>query len=158
MGGVTSTGLPRHPSRRLNLWLVALALVLLTGCQKEMVSLSIDPLTDSQEEGLWLSIDPTQCLTNPWDLDWLLTHDYDDYPRTQSGAIAIFRDYYADQGLVIHDVRVEQVYDVVCAACGCPTGERFYILVDEADERAFLETCFEGIEGQVCFVKEDGPP
>ena len=140
---MTSSG----PPRRLNLWLVALALVLLTACHEEEVLLSIDPVTDSQEEGLWLYIDPIQCLGNPWDLDWLLTHDYNDYPQTESGRVAIFRDYYTGQGLVIHEVRVEQAYEGVCGACGCPTGERYFILVDEADEGAFLD---------LGFVRDDG--
>ena len=129
---MTPADLSRRPSRRLNLWLVALALGLLTGCQ---------------EEGLWLSIDPTQCLTNPWDQAWLLTHDYADYPRTQSGQLAIFRDYYTGQGLVIHDVRAEQVFDEVCGACSCPTGQRYFILVGKADERAFLDLGFEREDG-----------
>lgn len=140
MGKLTPSDLPRHRFRRDKLWLGLLALGLLAGCQEETVLLSNDPI---RGETVWLSIDPIQCLGNPWEQDWLLTHDHDDYPQTQSGAIAIFRDYYTGQGLVIHDVRVESTGAIaVCDGCSCSTGERYLVLVDEADEGAFLDLGF----------------
>ena len=132
MGGVTSTGLPRQPSARLNLWLVALALGLLAGCQ---------------EEGVWLFIDGVQCLTNPWEQDWLRNHN-GDYPLNRSKKVAIFRDYYAGKGLAILDARLGgDGKTSSCLACGCSSGERYYALADGTDEGAFLDLGFEREDG-----------
>ena len=82
-------------------------------------------------------IDPTQCLSNEWDNDWLKTHEYDEYPATESGRLKIFTDYYEALGVKIYDAYSEWVYDAVCAACSCPTGERYFCTVSE-DDVAFL--------------------
>ena len=136
--------LSRRPSRRLNLWLVALALALLTGCQEEPVLLSNEPI---RGETVWLSIDPIQCLGNPWEQAWLLTHDYADYPKSEAGRVAIFKDFYISQGLVIHTAEIERVSDGVRTCCRCWNGERYFILIDEADEGAFLDLGFERSDG-----------
>ena len=85
----------------------------------------------TQATQIWVYIEPIQCLGNPWDQDWLKTHDYDEYPKNKSEQLKIVTDYYRTQGVAIHDIYSQSVYDAVCAACSCPTGERVYCLVDE---------------------------
>ena len=82
-------------------------------------------------------IDPTQCLSNEWDIDWLKTHEYGEYPQTESVRLKIFSDYYNTLGIKMYDTYAAWVYNAVCAACSCPTGERFYCTVSE-DDVAFL--------------------
>ena len=87
-------------------------------------------------------IDPIQCLGNPWDGDWLESNDVEDYPQTESGRLQIFTDYYEKLGVKMVDVYSEWVYNATCDACSCPTGERYYCMVDEADVDFLLESGF----------------
>jgi hypothetical protein len=87
-------------------------------------------------------IDPVQCLGNPWDAAWLETHDYDEYPRTESGRLEIFTDYYETQSIKMYDVYSALIYDAVCAACSCPTGYRNYCMVEAGDVVFLLESGF----------------
>ena len=50
-------------------WAALAIIVTLTACR------------DDEEGQVWVSIDPIQCLGNPWEQDWLLTHEYDEYPK-----------------------------------------------------------------------------
>ena len=43
-------------------WAALVIIVTLTACR------------DDAERQVWVSIDPIQCLSNPWEQDWLLTH------------------------------------------------------------------------------------
>ncbi|MFQ6678134.1 MAG: hypothetical protein ACE5D0_07395 [Fidelibacterota bacterium] len=88
-------------------------------------------------------IDPIQCLGNPWDADWLESHKYNEYPQTESGRLQIFEDYYNKQGITMYDVYSEWVYNAVCDACFCPTGERYYCTVDAGDVDFLLESGFQ---------------
>jgi len=91
---------------------------------------------------VWVAIDPIQCLGNAWEQDWLLTHEYDDYPRDVEGRMAILRDFYEGQGVTIHQSIVSRWTEVVCAACACPTGDRIHCLIDEADLSTMLDWGF----------------
>ncbi len=88
---------------------------------------------NEQETKTWLYIEPIQCLGNPWEQEWLKTHDYEEYPQNKSEQLKIVTDYYHEQGVDIHDIYSRIVYDAVCDACSCPTGERIYCLVQEQD-------------------------
>jgi len=104
-----------------------------------LFSVSCDKGTDQAT----VFIDPIQCLGNPWDIAWLTSHEYDEYPKTNSGRLEIFKDYYEKQGINIYDVYSEWVYNAVCAACSCPTGERYYCSVGEEDVDFLLESGFQ---------------
>ena len=98
-------------------------IVILTACRE-----------DEEGQGqVWVSIDPIQCLGNTWEQDWLLTHEYDEYPKDQEGRIRIFREFFKEQGVKIHKTEVTFPYLVVCEACSCPRGDRISCLIDEAD-------------------------
>ncbi|MEE9466260.1 MAG: hypothetical protein V3W14_11895 [Candidatus Neomarinimicrobiota bacterium] len=100
----------------------------------------------NENERIWVSIDPIQCLGNPWEQDWLLAHEYDEYPRDQWDQLRIFREFYEDQGVEIHGIEVTFPHEVVCGACFCPRGDRISCLVDEADLPAFLGWGFVGAD------------
>ncbi len=87
-------------------------------------------------------VDPIQCLGNPWDVEWLESHEYTEYPQTESGRLQIFEDYYEKRGVTMFDVYRELIYEDVCAACSCPTGERYYCMIDEGDVDFLLESGF----------------
>ncbi len=87
-------------------------------------------------------IEPIQCLGNPWDAAWLETHDYEDYPHDEDEQLKIFTDYYEAQGVKMYHVYTEWVYDAVCGACFCPTGQRIYCQVDEGEVDFLLEFGF----------------
>ena len=114
--------------------LAALAIIVtLTACRKDEV------------EQIWVSIDPIQCLGNPWEQDWLLTHEYDEYPMDQDDRLRIFREFFEEQGVKIHKTEVTFPYSVICDGCACARGDRIHCLIDEASLPAMLEWGF--VEG-----------
>ena len=99
---------------------------------------------DLADTKLWVAIDPIQCLGNAWEQDWLASHDndYDAYPRDEENRLSIFREFYEQQGVAIYETKVSIILEDVCAACGCPTGERIHCLIDEAGLPAMLDWGF----------------
>src|SRR5512139_1076393 len=94
----------------------------------------------------WVAIEPTQCLTNPWEADWLAHHggDYDAYPRDYSTPglepeeVDIIKDYYRRQGVMVLAATTAPKYDMVCLACNCPEGHTLFLLVRESDVDTML--------------------
>lgn len=84
---------------------------------------------------IWVYINPIQCLSNPWERAWLTEHDddYDAYPRDEENRMHIFREFFEEQGVTFHEVKVTTWAEEVCGACSCPTGERIHCLIDESD-------------------------
>ncbi len=91
----------------------------------------------------WVATEPTQCLTNPWEVDWLARHNGDEaaYPRDLSTwprrltpeEIVIITEYYEDQGVVVFETATREKTRYVCAACECEEGHTLYLLVRERD-------------------------
>jgi hypothetical protein len=81
----------------------------------------------------WVATEPTQCLTNPWEQDWLARHgnNYDAYPRDEESQQAIIVEYYARLGIDVGAVLSLPKYEIVCMACSCPRGDTLYLLVSE---------------------------
>ncbi|GMQ82581.1 MAG: hypothetical protein BMS9Abin05_2035 [Rhodothermia bacterium] len=123
---------------------IVLLLVLngLAGC---LIS-DVDETTET-----WMSIAPIQCLGNPWELDWLASHDndYESYPADPStpelefGEKAIILDYYARQGVRIKELKSKQWDGAVCLACSCPAGYTLFALVDDVDLDRMCELGFD---------------
>ena len=104
----------------------------------------------------WVEIDPMQCLWNPWEKDWLKSHndDYASYPRDfhtegfDGGEITIIKEYYKNQGIIVYDVKLELTHYSVCEACACPIGDTLYLLVSDNAIRQMLESGFKVSENQ----------
>jgi len=88
----------------------------------------------------WIATDPVQCLTNPWEEDWLSrdSNVYQDYPRAIDSQLAIVRDYYARMGVEIAEAISIAKYNVTCDACSCPRGDALYLRVRDADVDTML--------------------
>lgn len=107
-----------------------------------LVSCALLYSCQNQEDLPWVSIDPIQCMGNSWEQDWLLTHEYDEYPKDQGDQLRIFREFFEEQGVSIHDTEVTFPYSVTCDGCACPRGDRISGLIDEADLPTMLEWGF----------------
>ncbi len=97
-------------------------------------------------DGVWLSINPVQCLTNPWESDWIGQdgNDFAKYPRgdilvIENAEKQIITDYYATQGITIIDI-FSQTFEekfgepmAICAACSCAQGYILYININQSD-------------------------
>ena len=89
----------------------------------------------------WVEIDPIQCLGNPWEQDWLKSHnnDYASYPRNvhteglDDGETVVIKDYYRNQSITVFDVRSGSWGGETfqCEGCGCSAGYTLYLLVSE---------------------------
>jgi hypothetical protein len=123
-------------------WTIALALsgLCLLSCNSE------DPMIPTPDP-VWVAMEPIQCLSNPWELDWLGSHngDYSGYPKdpTTPGLepeeFEIIRDYYDRQGVGVLEGETAPKYDVVCAACSCPEGHTLYLLVRYEDLQQMID-------------------
>ncbi len=117
----------RHTSFTLPIILTSVLLIFLPSCDNG-VGLFKPGRT-------WVATNPIQCLGNPWEADWLERHDndYQSYPRDSVSRYAIIREYYSRLGVEITDVISIVVYEVVCTACSCPTGDALYLHVRDED-------------------------
>ncbi len=87
---------------------------------------------------VWVQLNPTQCLSNPWEQDWLAQpgHEYADYPKERE--TRIITDYYAKQGIQIIRIESKLTNEIVCRACSCPRGDTLFFLVSEADANTLI--------------------
>ncbi len=115
---------------------MALALYLVSCQQPQILAPGLPDLGRA-----WVATEPIQCLGNPWERDWLASHDgdYGSYPKdpTKPGLepaeVEIIRDYYRRQGVVVFEAATKGRYEVVCAACSCPEGYTLYLEVRRQD-------------------------
>ena len=109
---------------------------------------------DSAEDGThwprekgrtWVEIDLVQCMNNPWEIDWLRTHNWNSSAYPTHGLdldpqeIEIIKNYYAKQGITVFDARSEWTHEAACLACSCSVGHTLYLLVSDDDVDSMLE-------------------
>ncbi|MCH8125190.1 hypothetical protein IIC38_04410 [candidate division KSB1 bacterium] len=100
-----------------------------------------------QPERVWMATEPIQCLGNPWELDWLESHNwnYSGYPKDHTTIelepeeFAIIQDFYNRRGVTVFKAETVQKYDTVCAACFCPEGHTLYLIVAIEDVQKMIE-------------------
>ncbi|HEU4366591.1 MAG TPA: hypothetical protein VFT13_14140, partial [Candidatus Krumholzibacteria bacterium] len=96
--------------------------LLLAGCDDESEPISKTIIAGHAPTSTWVAIEPTQCLTNPWEQDWLAQHDgdYARYPKDHAtpglepAEFAIIVDYYARQGVEVFAGATAPKYEAVC--------------------------------------------
>ncbi len=96
----------------------------------------------------WVSIDPIQCMGNPWEEDWLRSHDngtWQQYPPDWESRRMIIMDYYAGIGLPVLDARQDSWNDEVCDACSCPAGYTLYLQVWDHQVDDFVALGYEAV-------------
>ena len=117
-----------------------LSIWLISACSSDDGASPEKGLFGDVRSGTWVATEPTQCLTNPWERDWLEQHnnDYDAYPKRQPGELTpeelqIIKDYYDREGVVVFDGTTRPRYEEVCLACSCPEGHTLYLSVRTQD-------------------------
>lgn len=92
-------------------------------------------LFDGSLRGVWVATEPIQCLGNPWQQDWLASHDDDRsaYPRDFESRAEIIRGFFARQGVEVRGVGRKSHQEVICRACSCSAGYMLFVLVHRAD-------------------------
>lgn len=91
-------------------------------------------------------IEPTQCLSNPWEEDWLRSNNatLGDYPREWPAQREIIIDYYAKWRIDIIDARRDVLENAVrCAACSCGAGYLLYLQVASENVSSMVSRGFE---------------
>jgi hypothetical protein len=110
----------------------------MTGCsQTDSVVPILSPLDENPPHDTWVATDPIQCLGNPWEQDWLESHNWDHAsypgdpltPGLDPMEMEIITDYYERQGVKILAGETVQQEDDVCLSCACPLGYTLYLLV-----------------------------
>lgn len=97
----------------------------------------------------WVSIEPIQCLSNPWEIDWIKTSSggdplrwddfYGQYPR-DNAVDQIIKNFYQKEGITIFDIKRDGIRDAegkpigeFCEACSCAAGYVLYLNVSDLD-------------------------
>ena len=107
--------------------LIILMLILLSAC-----------VTPS-ENTILVSYYPAQCWETPWESQWFENNDKtftDWYALTENQRLNIIENYVEDE-LSVNVIDIDH-YPMppdmgVCAACGCPRGEHYELLINEDD-------------------------
>jgi hypothetical protein len=127
---------------------VVLALCLgstLTAC-KEDVPTSVGNHPSAESARAWVATEPVQCLTNPWEADWVQDHPGETYPRDLNSwprrltdeEVAIITDYYAELGVTVYGADTREKARTICAACNCEEGFTLFLLVGESDVETMI--------------------
>lgn len=139
----------------MNKVILLLLCVSMLGCKPGKDSSS------SSGDQVWLWTDPVQCLTNPWESNWLSEggREYQDYPIgdnliVEEEEAEIIKGYFLEKEKVtIHDLYSRKYEEVglsqsVCEACHCPQGYRLFVLVDQDKMKLMEEKGFSEINGE----------
>ncbi len=95
---------------------------------------------------VWVETMPRQCLSNPWQQEWLKEHGHDPSQYPHDRERDILRMYFLKRGVDFGDYRNVAVADAVCAACSCPTGEAVFLQINQQDLPVFEQHGF-GLSG-----------
>lgn len=88
-----------------------------------------------QQDHVWIILRPLQCMSNPWEKEWLEKHNNQvtKYPRAQE--YALMKQYFKRHQVTIKSLRVKPYVngDPRCMTCECPRGDTWFLLVDAPD-------------------------
>ena len=88
----------------------------------------IPAVLDYVEGTTWVQIDPVQCGGNPW--------------GDARSSPDVIKEYYADLGVDVFDLKVAHTHQLICAACSCPDGITLSLRVSHDDVRTMLSLGF----------------
>ena len=88
----------------------------------------IPVVLDDVEGTTWVQIDPVQCGGNPW--------------GDARSSPDVIKEYYADLGVDVFDLKTAHTHQVVCEACFCPDGITLSLRVSRDDVRTMLSLGF----------------
>jgi len=131
--------------RALTPWLKGLALPTLL---LALLLAACGPTKTTAPPGtVWVEYLETQCLTNPWEQEWLSRTGKppEAFPQDEGARLAIFQDYYQARGLTIHEAKRIQYMkpgELTCLACSCPNGYKVQALIDAAELEQALSLGF----------------
>ncbi len=105
---------------------------------------------------VWVETMPLQCLSNPWQQEWLQGHGNDPSQYPHERERDILRMYFLKRGVDFGDYRKEAVADAVCAACSCPTGYAAFLQINQQDLPVFEQHSFR-LSGMNLRLQADKP-
>ncbi len=101
---------------------------------------SVRGQSSAESARAWVATEPVQCLTNPWEADWVKKHPGEIYPRDASwprqltyAEIEIITDYYDRVDVTVFETSTVSRAPMVCVSCNCEEGYTLYLLVRESD-------------------------
>lgn len=120
------------------LLLFPLLLALLAGC------ISDNPVDPDRPTSVWMAYTMRQCLSNPWERDWLSRdgNEYDDYPRDIAEQTEIAHDYYHHQEIEILYAKIFKTAPCACLACSCCSGYTLWLKVPSEFEDILIDMGF----------------
>jgi hypothetical protein len=131
--------------------ILILSVLSIAGCNSNPDVVPIQaPLEGTPPNDTWVATDPIQCLGNPWEQDWLESHNGDTAsypgdpltPELDPAEMEIITDYFESQGVKIIGGETAGMDDNVCLSCACPLGYTLFLLVPGDDVQAMLDLGF----------------
>lgn len=104
----------------------------------------------------WVEAMPLQCLTNPWQQEWLKEHGNDPSQYPHERERDILRMYFLKRGVDFGEYHAEGVWDATCAACTCPAGYAAFLQINQQDLPVFEQHGF-GLSGMNLQLQADKP-
>lgn len=105
---------------------------------------------------IWVETLPLQCLTNPWQQEWLKEHGLDPSQYPHERETDILRIYFLKRGVDFAEYRTEEVWDATCAACSCPAGYAAFLQINQQDLPVFEQRGFR-LSGMNLKLEADKP-
>lgn len=105
---------------------------------------------------VWVEAMPLQCLSNPWQQEWLQGHGNDPSQYPHERERDILRLYFLKRGVDFAEYRAESVADAVCAACTCPAGYAAFLQISQQDLPVFEQHGFR-LSGMNLRLQADKP-
>ena len=100
-------------------------------------------ILEEVEGKIWVGRVLTQCLTNPWESDWLTNNDDDHstYVSLDSDEVLkVIKNYYGKKGIVIFDAKTDMThYRSICEGCGCSAGAQYVLVSDNSLELSLAQ-------------------
>ena len=88
----------------------------------------IPVILDDWERTTWIQIDPVRCGGNPW--------------GDARSSPDVIKEYYAELGVDVFDLKTKDTRQLVCQACSCPYGITLSLRVSYDDVRTMLSLGF----------------
>ena len=93
-------------------------------------------ILEKVEGKTWVGRVLTQCLTNPWESDWLDNNgdNYSTYHSFDGNEILnVIKNYYGKKGITIFDTKTDMTHFLsLCEGCGCSAGAQYVLVSDNS--------------------------
>ncbi len=104
-----------------------------------------NPFMTDDPNKAWVALQPVQCLSNPWEKDWLKAHKNKGTKYPMRDEVNVMKAFFTKKGFFIHDLRIRPyMHDKPLGrACNSPRGDLLLMLVNREDVSLLMHYGFQ---------------